>query len=247
MAIRPEYFYHPAVGGLSPAVLGSCALSLAVPTSFSEPSPMVSEMPSSSTPRKTMSLARTAICAVTGETLPTAGMIRFVVTPEREVIPDLSERLPGRFLWIKAERAPLQKAIWRNTFASVARENVIVPKDLIERTSRALSSLALQSLHLARRAGEFRQGFTKVEESLKAKEAALYIVASDAKENGREKLERLATALEIPVIDIWSVEELSAAIHENNVVHAALLQGGVARSFITIVHKLKAIGPDTTR
>lgn len=252
VAIRPEYFYHPAVGVLSPATLGVYTRSIVSAPSaapaFSSPSqhldPAVPEMPRHAA-RKTMSLAKAAVCAVTGEILPTTQMIRFVVTPDLEVVPDFSERLPGKFIWITADRGTIQKAIWRNSFASSAKEAVVVPKDLLDRVEAGLNALCLQSLNLARRAGEFRQGFVKVEELLRAGEAGVYIVASDAKENGREKLERLAK--DIPLVDKWTIAELSEAIGEANVVHIALMQGGIARTFLNTVQKLNAIRSDLKR
>jgi predicted RNA-binding protein YlxR (DUF448 family)/ribosomal protein L30E len=248
VAIRPEYFYHPAVGVLSPATLGIYTRSIVPAPPLSSPSqqpdPAVSEMPRHAA-RKTMSLAKAALCAVTEEILPTTQMIRFVITPDLEVVPDFSERLPGKFIWIKADRSVLQKAIWRNSFASSAKEAVIVPKDLLERVDLGLNAMALQSLNLARRAGEFRQGFVKVEELLRSGEAGVYIVASDAKENGREKLERLANGL--PIVDMWTIAELSEAIGEANVVHIALMQGGISRTLLNTVQKLNAMRSDLKR
>ena len=49
-------------------------------------------------------------CIVTGEVQPRAGLIRFVASPEGEVVPDLAEKLPGRGFWVLAERAALDKA-----------------------------------------------------------------------------------------------------------------------------------------
>ena len=49
-------------------------------------------------------------CIVTGEQAAPERMIRFVVGPSidgaaGEVVPDLARRLPGRGMWLKAERA----------------------------------------------------------------------------------------------------------------------------------------------
>src|SRR5882724_11710040 len=44
-------------------------------------------------------------CIVTGEEGTPERMIRFVVGPQGEVVPDLARKLPGRGLWVRAGRA----------------------------------------------------------------------------------------------------------------------------------------------
>src|SRR3979411_2733447 len=43
-------------------------------------------------------------CIVTRERLPKERMIRFVVGPDRQSVPDLTARLPGRGIWLSAAR-----------------------------------------------------------------------------------------------------------------------------------------------
>ena len=42
-------------------------------------------------------------CIATGEVQPKHGLIRFVVGPDGQIVPDLSEKLPGRGIWVAAE------------------------------------------------------------------------------------------------------------------------------------------------
>ena len=48
-------------------------------------------------------------CIATGEQGAPERMIRFVVGPEGDVVPDLARRLPGRGLWVQAERAAVEQ------------------------------------------------------------------------------------------------------------------------------------------
>ncbi len=229
---RPEYFYHPVVGALSPAALGIYMSRPSFPPpSYDEPTRV----------RKPMTLSKTACCAVTGEILPTAQMIRFVVSPTQTVVADLNHKLPGVFLWVKADRATLKKAIWRNSFAGASRQTVQIPDNLLETIENGLTKQAMQTLSLAKRAGELLFGFSKVDEALRSDGAAVYVVATDAKENGREKLERLAVVKNLFVIDTWSSAELSAAIGEENVIHIVLANGGLTQKLLEILTKLKAV------
>ncbi len=55
-------------------------------------------------------------CLVTGETYPAHKMIRFVLDPAGNVIPDVAGKLPGRGGWILADRAVLQRAMKKKIF-----------------------------------------------------------------------------------------------------------------------------------
>ncbi|MEE3101075.1 MAG: DUF448 domain-containing protein, partial [Pseudomonadota bacterium] len=60
-------------------------------------------------------------CIVLGESGPTDGLIRFVVGPDGDVVPDLAERLPGRGMWLTSSREVLDQAIRTRAFARAAR------------------------------------------------------------------------------------------------------------------------------
>lgn len=278
--IRPEFFYHPAVGVVSPASLGlfafkSGSLNNPLPQFSKEvaPKPLVKvtspaeetlveklvEKPVETTILSTTSpvaltpdinpepvvkkitrdTPRNETCIVTGNELPYTQMIRFVIDPENNIVPDLTEKLPGKAFWMTATRDVLKKAIWRNSFTTAAREAVNVPQNLSEMLQIGLLKQSLETMGLARKAGLVTQGFAKVEEVLQAAKAQIYIVSSDAKENGREKLEKLTKGAQI--VDIWTSSQLSAALGEDNAVHVALAPGGLTDKLLIIAQKLKDI------
>lgn len=274
--IRPEFFYHPAVGVVSPTSLGLFAFKSG-PLVVTSPPPVISKTPINKTPapkplnrvippaaaerpildtvspsaitlkqEQDMSKANSAnlgfeTCIVTGEELPISQMIRFAVDPEGTIVPDLTEKLPGQGFWLKAQKDIVKKAAWRNAFTTANRSPVNVPKDLLEIIELGLLKQSLETMGLARKAGLLTQGFAKVEEVLREDRAVLYIVATDAKDNGREKLERLADAADIPIIDIWTSSQLSAALGADNAVHVVLTSGGLTDKLLIIAHKLKDI------
>ena len=112
-------------------------------------------------------------CIATGETGAPERMIRFVVGPEGDVVPDLARRLPGRGLWVKAERAAVERAVAKNLFARAARASVKPAADLAERVERLLLERALADLSRARRAGRAVAGFVKVEQMVGQRRAGL--------------------------------------------------------------------------
>lgn len=271
--MRPEFFYHPAVGVVSPTSLGLFAFKQGplvftsappvTPGNLHAPEPF-NRVPMSAVPEPTVldtvspvavaaeiskiiekpdmkkpksdSLA-TEVCIVTGEELPIEKMIRFVVDPDQNVMPDFSEKLPVQGFWVTAKNDVLKKAIWRNSFTTAARSPVKVPKNLIEQIHLGLLKLSLETMSLARKAGLLTQGFAKCEDVLKEGKAALYIVASDAKENGREKLEKLTAS--IPVLSLWTSSQLSAALGSDNAIHVVLTAGGLTDKLLNLSHKLK--------
>ena len=62
--------------------------------------------------------------------MPVAELIRFVVGPAGEVVPDVKRKLPGRGLWITASRAAVEEAVKRNVFARGFKRQVRVAPDL---------------------------------------------------------------------------------------------------------------------
>ncbi len=93
---------------------------------------------------------------------PVAQLIRFVVGPDGEAVPDLKRKLPGRGVWVTATRDVLGEAIKRKVFARGFKRDVRLPADLLDRTERLLEQSALDALAIAGKAGSvvcgFRQG-----------------------------------------------------------------------------------------
>jgi uncharacterized protein len=157
------------------------------------------------------------------------GMIRFVVGPDHALVPDLAGRLPGRGLWLSAERRAVQGAVARNLFAKAARDRVVVAPDLADRLEAMLVRRCLDLVGLARRAGELVAGFDQVEDLLRRGRAALVLQARDGAADGRRKVASVAGALKVPVVEAFDRAELGAAIGRAEAVHLALAPGGVER------------------
>ena len=131
-------------------------------------------------------------CIATGEEGTPERMIRFVVGPQGDVVPDLARRLPGRGMWVRAERAAVEHAVAKNLFAKSAKAAVRPAADLPERVERLLLERALADLGRARRAGRAVAGFVKVEQMIGQRRAGLVIVADEADGDGLGKLGRAA-------------------------------------------------------
>ena len=87
-------------------------------------------------------------CLVTGVSAPRAGLIRFVAGPDGTVVPDLGEKLPGRGLWVAADRAALERADAR-AFARANHGAVKVPGDLAAQVEAGLLRRLIDYLGIA--------------------------------------------------------------------------------------------------
>ena len=110
--------------------------------------------------------ARSRMCAVTREVRGIDQLIRFVVPPQGEVIPDLKRRLPGRGLWISASRQTVAEAVRRHQFGRGFRRDVRVAPTLAADTEALLVRSAVEALAMAAKAGQVISGFSKVEDAL---------------------------------------------------------------------------------
>lgn len=173
-------------------------------------------------------------CIATGRSLPKAALIRFVVDPDGAVVPDLTGRLPGRGLWVVAERAAVERAVARNLFSRAARRPVAVPADLADRIVSILRQSCINLVAMARRAGQAVGGYEKVRARLgarhgRAARGGVLLVARDAGRDGRGKVVGLAAARpDVTVVDALDADALGAAFARDRVVHALVERGGLA-------------------
>ena len=164
---------------------------------------------------------------VSGEVMNEARLVRFVAGPDGAVVPDLARKLPGRGLWVAADRVSVDVAVKKNHFARAAKAKLSAPADLADQVERLLTRRLLDGLGLARRAGELTSGFEKVQAALRAGKVAWLIEASDGAEDGRSKLTNLARHLEPRpgLVGLFNCEELGLALGAENVIHSAFLAG----------------------
>jgi uncharacterized protein len=185
-------------------------------------------------------------CIATGAILPEDRLVRFVVGPDNVLVPDIDAKLPGRGIWVSADAALLAKAAARNDFAKAAKAKLTVPADLAAHVAQLLALRMQSDLGLARRAGQLIAGFDNVLRALDGKSvpAALF-AAVDAAADGRRKLDAAlkARGLQRPVIANLTRAELSLALGRENVVHAAIGPGALAKRLLSNARRLEGLRP----
>jgi len=185
------------------------------------------------------------MCAVSREQKPIDALIRFVVSPAGEVVPDVKRKLPGRGLWVSASREVVAEAVKRHQFSKGFKRDVRAAATLALDTENLLVQSAVEALAMAAKAGQVVAGLAKVEGALTARPggAAMQalIHAADGASDGIRKLNALARqnagngagTPEFPIITALRSAELDLALGRSNVVHAALLAGPASKTFLS--------------
>ena len=186
-------------------------------------------------------------CIVTRQRLPKEELIRFVVGPDRTLVPDLTATLPGRGIWLSAsgdvlETARAQGGLGR-VFARAARGPVVVPSDLSGVLEAALARRIGELLGLARRAGQAVAGFDKAREWLRAGRSRLILQASDG--SAAERARFLSGGGEgVTVVDPLTAAALGQVFGRDHVVHVAIAPGRLGERLAVEAARLRGLRQD---
>lgn len=177
-------------------------------------------------------------CVASGEITDIGEMVRFVLSPDNVVTPDILGKLPGRGVWVSADAWSLDKAIKNKAFARGFKGKAIIPDELSVQVETLLARRALGLLTMALRGGQILMGFDQVRSGARSDVLAWRIEASDGSEDGRGKIRVLSKAmsheLELPMAPVagcFTSEDLGQAFGRETMVHAALKHGKLAKTF----------------
>ncbi len=178
-------------------------------------------------------------CIVTGESGPKPGLVRFVVGPEAQVVPDVLGRLPGRGIWVSADRAAIEKAAAKGLFSRAARRQVTAPADLADQVEAGLTRRVVDLISMARKAGEAVTGFEKVKDWLVAGRAAVLIQASDG--SAREAARLRPPEGEASFIGCLTAGEIGLSFGRERAIHGALAAGGLTERIVEDAARLAGL------
>lgn len=181
-------------------------------------------------------------CLVTRKAGNPDDMIRFVVSPEGEVVPDLKRILPGRGVWVEARKGRVREAVKRRLFARGFRADVEVAPDLPEKVADRLRERALGYLALSNKAGLVVTGFEKIHSALEREPIAVLVQASDGAPEGRKRLMKKAAHVsggEVELVESFTNAELSLALGGTNVIHAAVKKEALGQIFLDVARRFE--------
>jgi hypothetical protein len=154
------------------------------------------------------------------------------------VVPDLAGKLPGRGIWVTADRDLIRKAAAKGLFSRAAKAPVRAPEDLDGMVERGQAKRVVELVSLARKAGSAVAGFEKVKGWLADGKARVLLQASDGSERGKGKLWT-------PEGGRWfgclTAAELGLAFGRDSVIHGALAAGRLSARVVEEAAKLSGL------
>ncbi len=177
-------------------------------------------------------------CIATGVAAPRRHLLRFVLSPDGAVTPDLAGRLPGRGAWVTPSIEALAEAVKKKLFNRAFSAPASVPGDLPALVERLLVQRMVDALGLARRAGQAVSGAEKVAEFAAAGRARMLLLARDAGADARRRAPR-----NLALVDVLSAEEIGRAFARDRAVHAAVGAGELGRRLMDDSRRLTGLRP----
>ena len=163
-------------------------------------------------------------------------MLRFVIGPGNEIVPDVAARLPGRGWWLSPRRDIVDRAVAKRLFARAARRPVAVAAGLSDQIEALLVQRCIDAIGLARRAGLAVAGYERVREAIREGKSGVLLAALDGAEGARRKLAGSGRGL--PLLCVLRADEIGAAFGREHVVNASLGAGPLGRRLVIDARKL---------
>ncbi len=178
-------------------------------------------------------------CIATGEVLAKADLIRFVVGPDNHIVPDIAGKLPGRGVWVSANRDALELAVKKKLFARGMKQAVEIPVTLVADVEALLVRRLTDLVSLARKSGHAITGFEKVKDAAVTGSVAVLLQASDGSSGQKAKIR--PPHGDKTLISCLNGQELGLAFGRENVIHAALAAGGLTKRIVEDAARLAGV------
>jgi predicted RNA-binding protein YlxR (DUF448 family) len=178
-------------------------------------------------------------CIVSGEVQPKAGLIRFCLGPDGQLVADVMNKLPGRGFYVTANRAMIDKAAKKGLFARAAKQSITVPADLADLVEAFVLRRVIDMISLTRKANAAVMGYEKVKDWLQNGKAVVLIQSSDGSERGKSKLRMPSENGHY--VNCLTAGELGLAFGRERAIHAALAAGGLTTRVVEEAARLAGL------
>jgi len=169
-------------------------------------------------------------------------LIRYVLSPQGEVVADLEARLPGRGAYTCVDSRCLKTAVERRLFnRSFKRDVTVLPPDaMVARVSDLMRARILGYIGLANRAGKVVSGSSLVCDALRGKNAPeLVLVAVDASVSIADKVIQLATVHNVRVERMLAKEEFGAILGKSPRSAIAVRRSGFVARLVSEIERYR--------
>lgn len=175
-------------------------------------------------------------CIVTGEIGYKYGLIRFVLSPDGVVTPDIAGKLPGRGFYVTGVRSVIEKAINKGLFSRGAKAPAKTPDGLADLIDDLLVKKVIDTLSIAKKSGRISIGFDNTKSALVSEKAKYLIQANDGSTDQKAKLR--APEGTNRLISVLKGSEMGLAFGREHVIHAALTAGGASDQVVAHAARL---------
>lgn len=186
-------------------------------------------------------------CLITRQTEPVEKLFRLALGPDGALVPDVAAKLPGRGVWVTADRKLIEDAVQSGLLYGQACRSLkmslnrsAVPEDLADVIEHLMVRRILDRLGLEQKAGHLITGFDKIRAALSKKSmggSVLVLAATDSSEDGRKKIQA-AVGASVPSVALFDREQLSGALGRDNVVHVLLTKSGGTKKLMADISRL---------
>jgi predicted RNA-binding protein YlxR (DUF448 family)/ribosomal protein L7Ae-like RNA K-turn-binding protein len=154
-------------------------------------------------------------CLACRQTRDKDSLIRFVLSPQSEVLPDLESKLPGRGAYTCVSEQCLRAVLKHRQFSRAFKCEVITvpPDEMAGQVAGIMHGRILGYLGLANRAGKVISGGSMVSEAIRgAQKPGLILVAKDVSASIGDKIVSLAAVHRIACIHIMTKDDFGAIL-----------------------------------
>ncbi len=169
-------------------------------------------------------------------------LIRFVLAPSGEIVPDLDGRLPGRGAYTCISSTCLEAAVRQRQFSRGFKCDVAAPPapSLVMMVARLLKDRIIGSIGLANKAGNVVSGGSMVSDAVKSsRKPGLVLLATDVSEAIGERIESLAAVNRIPVLRVLSKDDFGAVLGKAPRSAVAIRPGGFVSPLVRSIERYR--------
>ena len=169
-------------------------------------------------------------------------LLRFVLSPETEILPDLENRLSGRGAYTCIDKRCLAAAIEQRQFKRSFKHDVTVmpAEQMVDFVRQQLHGRIIGLIGLANKAGLITGGGSMVMDALKGKKRpGLVVVATDVSPAIGEKIVYAAAAHHVPHRTVVTKNDFGAILGKAPRSAIAVASGGFVAQLVKAIDRYK--------
>ncbi len=168
-------------------------------------------------------------------------LLRFVLAPDRTLMPDPQGKLPGRGAYTCWQLECLQTAVAKKQFARSFRGEVRLETSdaMIAWVAQLLVERIGSYLALANKAGKVVSGSDMVMEAFKRRTPGVLFIAADISADSRERFVFQAERAGTPLVELFNKERLGALLGKELRGVAAIEKGGFSTTIVAELEKYR--------